>query len=53
MTGFLQKVQFSVSNILMKNLFWKETETKWIEIYIYFQQSIKKKQENRLFWGLK
>ena len=43
MTGFLWKIQFSVSNILMKNLFWKESETNWIGIYIQFQQSIQKK----------
>ena len=34
MTDFLRKIQFSVSNILMKNLSWKESETNWIEIYI-------------------
>ena len=41
--GFLRKIQFSVWNILMKNLFWKESETNWIEIYIQFLQSILKK----------
>ena len=42
MTGFLRKLQFFVSNILMKNLFWKESETNWIEIYIQFLESIQK-----------
>ena len=40
MIGFQRKIQFSVSNILMKNLFRKESETNWIGIYIQFLQSI-------------
>ena len=43
MIGFLWKIQFFVSNILMKNLFWRGSETNWIEIYNQFLQSIKKK----------
>ena len=42
MNGFLWKIQSSVSNILMKNLFWKESKTNWIGIHIQFQQSIQK-----------
>ena len=33
----------------MKNLFWKESETNWIGIYIQFLQSIQKIIENSLF----
>ena len=33
MIGFQRKIQFSVSNILMKKLFWKESETNLIGIY--------------------
>ena len=43
MTGFIQKIQFFVSNILMKNLFWKESETNWTGIYIQFLKFIQKK----------
>ena len=45
MTSFLWKIQLSESNILMKNLFLKESETNWIGIYIQFLQSIKKKKK--------
>ena len=42
-TGFQRKIQFSGSNILIKNLFWKESEKNWIEIYIQFLRSTQKK----------
>ena len=33
----------------MKNLFWKESETNWIEIYIQFLQSIQKNKKTVSF----
>ena len=49
MTGFLRKIQFSVTNILMKILYWKESEINWIEIYIQFLQSIQKNKKTVSF----